>query len=68
MLLYTCKCGKAEYYASGMSPQDCEGCDECGTNYRKQPLIPHDWKEQFDRNTGKPDRPICRRCYQAKRD
>lgn len=62
-----CKCGKAEYFASGMWPQECEGCDECGTTYAQhladhKPKIEHDWQPQFDRNTGKPSRPVCRRC------
>lgn len=50
-----------------MFPQECEGCEECGTTYGAgpgdhKPLIPHDWKPQFNRDTGEPDRPICRRC------
>ena len=65
---YRCQCGKAEYFDSGMPPQDCQGCDECGTTYAQHPdlhkrRIPHDWKPQFNRDTGKPDRGYCRRCY-----
>lgn len=68
MIYWRCKCGKAEYFESGMAPQDCQGCDECGTTYATTPdghelKIPHDWKPQFDHNTGKPARPLCRRCY-----
>lgn len=67
--LWRCKCGKAEYYESGMPPQDCQGCDECGTTYAQspdghKPRIPHDPKPQFNRDTGRPDRPYCRRCHQ----
>lgn len=67
MRYYRCKCGKAQYFASGMVPQDCEGCDECGTTYAlistgHKERIPHDWKPQFNRDTGEPDRAICRRC------
>lgn len=68
MILYTCQCGKAEYYASGMMPQSCEGCAECGTNFNKEPLQPHDWRPQFNHDTGKPDRPVCNRCYTRQRD
>lgn len=65
---YRCKCGKSEYYGSGMTPQPCEGCDECGTTYATRAddhkeRAPHDWKPQFNENTGKPDRPLCRVCY-----
>jgi hypothetical protein len=63
MMYWTCECGKAEYWGSGMSPQVCEGCDECGTNYRKLPTEPHDLRPQFDVDTGEPSAPICRRCY-----
>lgn len=63
-----CKCGKCESWESGMAPADCSGCEECGTTFSghpdgHKPLIPHDWRPQFDRNTGKPDRPMCTRCY-----
>lgn len=66
MQYYRCKCGKAESWRSGMEVQDCEGCTECGTTYAQdkddhQPLAQHDWKPQFDQNTGKPDRPYCRK-------
>ncbi len=63
-----CKCGAAEYFESGMPPQPCQGCSECGTTYAyapdgHKPLIPHDPKPQFDRNTGEPDGGICKRCF-----
>jgi hypothetical protein len=56
-----------------MNPQDCEGCDECGTTYAThpdghKPRIEHDWKPQFNRNTGEPDRPYCRRCFTHQRE
>lgn len=68
MQFWRCQCGKSEKYESGMPPQACEGCDECGTTYAQhpddhKPRIDHDWKPQFDRNTGEPGRPVCRRCY-----
>jgi len=63
-----CKCGKAEYWESGMPPQPCQGCDECGTTYAYSPnghkgLVAHDWRPQYDRNTGGKTKRICRRCY-----
>jgi hypothetical protein len=68
MIYWRCKCGKAESWESGMPPQDCQGCDKCGTTLATGPSghkdrIPHDWKPQFNSDTGAPDRPICRRCY-----
>lgn len=68
MLYWECACGKCQYWGSGMSPQPCQGCEECGTNYSKKPLEEHDWKPQFDSDTGEPTRPYCRRCYERKRD
>lgn len=62
MKYYTCKCGKCEYFGSGMTPQPCQGCEDCGTNYFKEPLQPHEWKPQYNRDTGEPDRPYCTRC------
>lgn len=63
---YTCKCGKAEYFGSGMFPQDCEGCDDCGTNYNKEPKAEHEWITRYHSVTGKPYK-MCRLCYQKGR-
>ncbi len=68
MQFWRCECGKCEKYESGMPPQPCEGCDECGTAFAQRPgdhvqKIGHDWKPQFDGDAGKPARPICKRCY-----
>lgn len=62
MRVHYCKCGKCTYYESGMYPQDCQGCKECGTNYRKEPLKKHTWKKMYNENTGKPYK-ICKICY-----
>lgn len=66
-----CKCGKCQMWESGMNPQPCEGCTECNTTFAWGPdyhdeLQPHEWKQQYDQNTGKPNGAVCTRCY--KRD
>lgn len=63
MRYYTCSCGKAEYFGSGMFPQPCEGCEECGTNFNKEPLEPHDWRVVYDQYTGKQNARECRKCH-----
>lgn len=50
-----------------MPPEDCQGCNKCGTTFATgpaghKPVIPHDLRPQFDRNTGEPDGSICNRC------
>lgn len=67
MIYMRCKCGKTESFNSGMMPQDCEGCDECGTTFSTNPdghkeRAPHDWKTMYDEHTGKPYR-RCKKCY-----
>jgi hypothetical protein len=63
MNLWKCKCGKKEYLESGMPPRDCEGCEKCKTNYKKEPLQPHDFtKVMYNENTGKPYK-MCSKCY-----
>lgn len=72
MIYRKCKCGKCERWDSGETVHPCQGCDECETTFAAhpddhRPLKPHDWKPQFDRNTGNPSRRICRRCYARER-
>jgi hypothetical protein len=68
MRSHTCKCGKRIYWESGMPPRDCEGCEECGTNYKKKPLIPHDFSRLlYNENTGKPYK-ICTKCYMVDKE
>jgi hypothetical protein len=64
MMTWSCKCGKAEYFGSGMTPLDCEGCEECGTNYRKEPIKPHNLKLKYNEDTGKPSHNKCVCCYE----
>lgn len=60
---YTCKCGKKTYWESGMPPRDCQGCEECNTNFKKKPLVPHDFsKIEYNGKTGKPYK-LCINCY-----
>lgn len=68
MIYHQCKCGKRQYFESGIAPKDCQGCDGCGTTFATtpdghKPRIEHDWQPRFCEDTGKPARPICRRCY-----
>lgn len=63
-----CKCGKSTYFGSGMTPHDCEGCDECNTTYGfHKERKPHDWKKQYNVNTGKLSHKICKVCYERKK-
>jgi len=68
MQYWRCKCGKRSLHESGMTPKNCQGCDECGTTYAQHPddhkeKIPHDFEPRFDPITGNAARPVCRRCY-----
>lgn len=63
-----CKCGKAEYWDSGLPPKPCQGCEECGTTYARRaedhkPIEPHDWVPRFNERTGAQDRRMCKRCH-----
>ena len=71
MQYYRCKCGKHEYWGSGMVPAKCEGCEECNTTLEQNPenhRTPeaHDWVTKYDENTGEPYR-RCRICYQKEK-
>ena len=69
MQYYKCECGKREFWGSGMNPQPCEVCDECGTTMIKKldgtyvDSMPHDYRQKYDVDTGKPKYRICNRCY-----
>ena len=68
MQYYRCKCGKSELLTTDY-PQPCMGCNECGTTFAQntnehKERVPHEWKLEFNRDTGKPDRRICKRCYE----
>ena len=56
-----------------MSPARCSPCDECGTlllnvrwkkEYRGE-VQPHDWRTQYDRNTGVPFK-LCGQCHKRR--
>lgn len=73
MLYYKCKCGKCEFWGSGMSPYACQVCDECGTTMLKnldgtyvEPK-PHEYVAKYNQNTGKPYK-ICKWCLEKKID
>lgn len=72
MIYWRCRCGKSEYWESGMPPQACQGCSECGTTLathpdRHQDVIPHDWEPRYNPRTGAPDKRLCRRCHAIER-
>jgi hypothetical protein len=65
-----CSCGKAEAWSSGFAFADCQGCSECGTNYNRTALQPHEIEEEVTTNTRTGEtrtRRWCRRCYQTVR-
>ena len=70
MIYRKCKCGKAERWDTGEVVHPCQGCEECRTTFASNPkdhlpLEPHDWKPQYDQNTGKLKRRRCRLCHQS---
>lgn len=72
MIYFKCKCGKMEFFGSGMMPNDCDGCTECGTTLATSPeghkeIAPHEWIIKYDENTGKPYR-RCKKCYQKEKE
>ena len=64
MMAWKCKCGKSEYFGSGMTPQNCEGCEECKTNYRQEPIAPHQLEMRYSEKTGKPSHQTCKACHE----
>lgn len=66
MIFERCKCGKRASWNSGMSPQPCDVCPECGSTYAPAPdqhadPIPHDPRQRW-----RPDGTTyweCARCY-----
>ena len=72
MQYWQCKCGKKKRFESGMAPRDCQGCDECGTTYAQspkghKPKAPHNFKIEYDINTGKPKRRRCIHCHRGEK-
>lgn len=71
MIYWRCKCGKAELWESGMTPSDCQGCNDCATTYATSPsghrkLTEHVWVERFDPATGKFAFHMCAHCFARK--
>lgn len=74
MQYWRCKCGKVEYFESGMPPRKCQGCEECGTTFAMRaddhrPIQPHDLGPvQVEGNADNPIRyRRCRRCFHRER-
>lgn len=68
-----CKCGKTERWDTGEPVDPCAGCAECQTTFAThpddhKPLEPHDWEPRFDKRTGLPARPVCKRCHARDRN
>jgi len=66
MRFFRCKCGSRTAWSS-MGVQTCEVCEECGSTLAESPdthLEPteHQWKTQFNQDTGKPEYERCRVC------
>lgn len=70
MNYHRCKCGKREAWESGMSPQPCQVCSECGStlamhpDYHAEPQA-HQLEPRYDSRTGKLSRNICTRCGES---
>lgn len=66
----TCKCGKYQQWSSGMAPQPCMGCKECGTipGYPPQkPVQPHEFvAEDVETNEGSRQLDRCRWCHRTR--
>lgn len=70
MITYLCKCGKSiAWSADGIRP--CQVCDECGStlscNGDYVEPEPHEWKLQYNVNSGKPDHKRCVKCGKYKK-
>jgi len=68
MQYWRCQCGKKELFESGMRPQDCQGCDECGTTLSQspgghKPREPHQLVLRYSTKTGKPEKQMCKVCH-----
>lgn len=64
MTRWTCQCGEAQYFGSGMEPMPCEGCDECGSAFG----LEGNWRRRIPHVTSKHThngKPLCGRCYQV---
>jgi len=69
MQYYRCKCGKREFWGSGMVPAPCDGCDECGTTLTQnldnhETPRAHQLIRRYKEETGEPYW-RCELCYQA---
>jgi hypothetical protein len=68
MITLTCQCGKITGWYSGMSPNPCGGCSDCGTsiNYPglHEPTKPHDFSLTQIVETDEGRKPLtrCRWC------
>lgn len=69
MQYYTCKCGKMQFFGSGMLPYPCSKCSDCGTNCYKEEPQPHDFsfKEKVETDEGTKSLTRCNYCFKTKR-
>lgn len=73
MRQWQCKCGNLLCFGSD-SPKACQVCEKCGTTALRGidgdfvESEEHEWKQQYDRNTGKPSRKVCVKCYAREKE
>jgi hypothetical protein len=73
MLYFKCKCGRMEFFGSGMCPALCDVCPTCGTTMLKDrdgnyfPPEPHKYKTKYNPDTGAPYE-RCTVCHQTREE
>lgn len=65
---WRCQCGELTISESGMPPQDCDGCDDCGTTFAQspgghKPREPHKMRPRFNPSDGLPEGGSCSVCF-----
>jgi hypothetical protein len=68
-----CRCGKLEFWGSGMSPAPCSGCEDCGTTPASHPdghktPEPHEFvAHSVDTDAGAATLSRCRWCMKTRK-
>jgi hypothetical protein len=74
MIYGRCKCGKREFWGSGMEPPTCCPCKHCGTVPAHSPHAhpaptPHDWYQHMvDTDAGPQPLSRCRLCHRTRKE
>ena len=72
MQYWKCKCGKSEFYGSGMGPSPCQECPDCHTTVSQSPeghkrAVPHEFNvHQVETDEGMKPLSRCRWCLKTK--